>query len=125
MKIRLDGLVLYLVIGISLVAGIVALAALRPDISVEQFRVWFAFGYFTVVLGLVLAKMYWSVRKSTKAWLLFAVFMALHIAGYALLLQRGMRWPAIFYVVTGPFEVMLFAALAKVVLDLLPPKVNL
>ncbi len=88
---RLDGLVLYSVIGISLVAGIVALAALRPDISVEQFRVWFAFGFFTVVLGLVLAKMYWSVRNSAKVWLLLAVFMALHIAGYALLLQRGMR----------------------------------
>ena len=122
---RVGGTFLYVVIGIVLVAGIVALAALRPDISYDRFHTWFSFAFFTAILGLVLAKMYWPVRKSAKVWLLLALFLAMHIVAYTFLLQRVRQWPSLLYLLTGPAEVMLFAAIAKILLDVLPPKVKL
>ncbi len=122
---RAGGTFLYVVIGIVLVAGIVALAALRPDISYDQFHIWFSFALFTGILGLVLAKMYWPVRKSAKVWLLLAFFMVVRIVAYTFLLQRVRQWPSLLYLLTGPAEVMLFAAIAKILLDVLPPKVKL
>ncbi len=122
---RVGGTLLYVLIGIALVGGIVALAALRPDISSDQFHTWFSFVFFTGILGLVLAKMYWSVRKSAKVWLLLASFMVVHIVAYTFLLQRVRQWPSLLYLLTGPAEVMLFAAIAKILIDVLPPKVNL
>jgi uncharacterized transporter YbjL len=122
---RVGGTLRYVVIGIVLVAGIVALAALRPDISSDRFHTWFSFFFFTSILGLVLAKMYWPVRKSPKVWLLLAFFMLMHVVAYTFLLQSVRQWPSLLYLLTGPVEVMLFAAIAKILLDVLPPKVKL
>lgn len=116
---------LYGVVGVALTAGIVALAARRPDISYDQFHIWFSFSFFTGILALVLGKMYWPVRKSTRVWLLLAFFMMVHIVVYTFFLQRVREWPSFLYLLTGPAEVMLFAAIAKVLLNVLPPKVKL
>jgi uncharacterized transporter YbjL len=122
---RASQILLYGAVGVASVAGIVALAALRPDISYDQFHIWFSFAFFTGILGLVLAKMYWPVRKSAKVWLVLAFFMVVHTVAYTLVLQRVREWPNLLYLLTGPAEVMLFAAIAKFLLDVLPPKVKL
>ena len=112
---------IYVVTGLGLLAVTLLLAAYAPNIT----HAWFSFGAFTILLVAVLARMYWPVRKSAKVWLLLAFFMVVHIVAYAFLLQRVPRWPSLLYVVTGPVEVMLFATIAKVWLDVLPPKVKL
>jgi uncharacterized transporter YbjL len=122
---QVGGTLLYVLIGTVFVCGIVALAALRPDISSDQFHTWFSFVFFTSILGGVLGKMYWSVRKTAKVWLLLSSFMVVHIVAYTFLLQRVRQWPSPLYLLTGPAEVMLFAAIAKMLLDVVPTKVNL
>jgi hypothetical protein len=111
-------LLLYIVAGIGVAAGLVAMAGIAT-------YTWYSFSCFTILLAGVLAKMYWPARKSAKVWLLLALFMAVHIIAYTFLLQRVREWPSLLYLLTGPGEVMLFAVIAKILLDVLPPKVKL
>lgn len=116
---------LYVLIGIALAAGIVALAALRPDITPSQFRTWFSFSFFTSVLCLVLFKLYWPLRKSGRVLSLLIVFIVVHMGAYIFFLVHVPELPSAWYLLTGPIEVMLFATLAKIFLNVLPPRARL
>jgi len=112
---------LYVVIGIAVVAGILALAAYAPNIT----HAWFSFVGFTSVLAIVLARMYWSARKSAKVWLFLAVFMVIHSGGYVILLRQGADWSGLWYVLTMPIEVMIVIAAIKICLNVMPRKARL
>jgi hypothetical protein len=51
--------------------------------------------------------------------------LGVHIAGYIVLLNHVREWPAFSYLLTMPIEIMLIAAIVKVFLNVLPPKVKL
>jgi hypothetical protein len=119
-------LVLYVVVGVSLAAA----AILWPFILPERLwphltRAWFFFIFFTLVLAIVLAKMYWPWRNSVKVWLLLALLMALHIIGYSILLHFAPQLPAISYVFTMPLEVMAINLVTKGSLNVLPRNLKL
>lgn len=120
MKAGLRDFLLYVVIGVALVVGILFLALVSPNIS----HAWFSFFFFTTLLFVFLARMYWPVRRSVKVWLILALFMALHVGCYVVILHRVHDWPAFWYVLTAPIEVMLAAAIIYKCLKVRPPKMN-
>lgn len=114
-------ILLYIAIGVGFVAGIIALAAYAPHIT----HAWFLFVGSTVLLAIILAKMYWSVRKSIKVWLLLALFLAVHCTCYVMVLRRVSDIPTFSYIFSIPIEVTVFAALAWLWLKVNPAKVKL
>jgi len=118
-------LFIYVRVGIGLVAGVLGLAVLRPNISDAQFHIWFSFIFMTALLLYILVKMYWSVRRVRKVWLLLGLFMTAHTTGYVMLLRHVSNWPGLWYVFTVPIEIMLFATIAWLWLKVNPPNVKL
>lgn len=110
-------LLISIVVGIGLVIVIIALAVYAPNLS----HAWFSFGFFTILLAAVLAKMYWSVRRIRKVWLLLTLFMAGHITAFIIFLEHHPDWPTFWYIPVCSIEVMLFAAIAWRWLKLNPP----
>ncbi len=101
---------------------------LWPILVPERFWIshtWFSFVFFTVLLAIVLIKLYWSARKSAKLWLLLAFAFLVHIVAYAAFLSHVQEWPALWYLLTMPVEVMVFAAIIYKCLKVLPAKVKL
>jgi hypothetical protein len=87
---------------------------------------WSVFVFFTALLAVSLAKMYWGVReKKSKISLLFGLFLAAHIAAYVVVLEKVPDWSAFWYVRTGHAEVMAFIAIAKAWLDVMPATMKL
>lgn len=114
-------ILLYVAIGLGFLGGILWLAIGRPDVSFSQFHVWGSFLFFTMLLAIVLAKMYWPVRRVWRVWLLLAIFMAVHTLGYVVFLLRVHGLPGYWYWFTCPVEVVLFAAIAWRWLKVNPP----
>ena len=117
-------LLVYVGVGIGLVAGVLGLAVLRPNISGAQFHVWFLFIVMTAFLLYALVKMYWSARRVRNVWPLLGLFMAAHTVGYVILLRHVSDWPGLWYVFTIPIEIMLFATIARLWLKVNPPNVK-
>jgi len=114
-------LLLYVIIAVGAVAVIIGLAMYVPNIS----HVWFSFVGFTSLLAVVLAKLYWHVRKSAKVWLLLAFLLTVHCLCYVEILRHLSNWPAFWYVLTMPVEVIAVAAAMKICLNVLPRQVRL
>ena len=112
---------LYAAIGIGIVATVVLWASVGPDIS----HTWFSFLFFTGLLLAVLVKMYWPMRRNVKIWLLMLAFLTAHIGSYVLFLRRVHEWPAFWYLLAMPIEVMIFAAITHKFAHVLPTKVRL
>lgn len=116
---KMGEMVIYVVSAIALVTGLLLLLS-TPGVT----HAWYSFICFTALLSAVLVKMYWPVRKSVKVWLLLAVFLSVHSLCYVVLLRNVSDWPGYSYLITCPIEVMLFAMIAKVALNVLPPNVK-
>jgi hypothetical protein len=113
-------LLLYIVIGVGIVGGIITLAIYAPKIG----HAWFSFVGFTILLVGILVKLYWTARKDLRIWMLLLAFLAIHCGFYTVLLRHSSDWPAFWYVLTGPIEVMVFATIAKIGLNILPRRVR-
>jgi hypothetical protein len=118
--------ILYIVIGV----GLVTIGTLWMFVVPERYwlhlnHTWFSFIFFTGLLLIVLAKMYWPVRQNLKIWFLLIVFLAAHFACYVLFLEYVREWPAFWYLLTMPIEVMIFAAITHKFADVLPKKITL
>lgn len=123
MKSGTRDLILYIAIGV----GIVTVGTLWAFLMPERYwphltTTWFAFIFFTVLLGIFLARFYWTHRKIVKLWLLLGALMAIHTMAYAIFLSYVHQWPALWYLFTMPIEVMLFAVIVKMCLNILPSK---
>lgn len=126
MKSSTRDLLIYIAIGV----GIVTVGTLWAFLLPERYwphlsYTWSAFIVFTVVMGVVLAKLYWHKRRMVKLWLLLGLLMAIHTVAYVIFLCYVHSWSALWYVFTMPFEVMLFALVVKVCLNVLPRKVGI
>lgn len=119
------GFLISVAIAIGLLAVIVALALWIPGVGLTGFRAWFSFAFFTVLLAAVLVRAYWRARRRMKMWLLFTTFMTIHTGAYIVLLLRVTDWSALWYILTGPTEVMIFAAIAKLWLNVMPETTGL
>lgn len=114
----------YVAIGLCLAA----VAVLSPIVIPEHFWVshtWYSFIFFTGLLAVVLIKMYWPVKEAARIWLLIALLLAIHTAGYTVLLRHVQEWPAFSYLMTMPIEVIVIAAIIYKCLKVLPPKVRM
>ena len=121
MKSNTRDLIIYIAIGI----GIVMVPTLWMFLVPERYwphltGTWFAFIFFTVVLGLFLVKLYWPHRKMVKLWVLLASLMVNHALAYIIFLSHVHQWPAVWYLLTMPIECMLFALIVKMCLNVLP-----
>lgn len=114
---KIRELLTYIVAGLAVVGGLLLLAGLP--------HVWYLFVCFSVLLVAALAKMYWSARRSLKVWLLLAAFMIVHCIFYVGILRHVENFPAFLYIITCPIEIMLFATIAKLWLNILPPTARL
>ncbi len=114
-------LLLYIAIAVGIVAAILGLAVYAPNIT----HGWFTFGFMTIFLGVILAKMYWPFRKSGKVWLALGTLLLVHIGAYVALLRHFEDLPILSYFVKRPVEVMLANVITKAWLNVLPTKVKL
>ncbi len=122
----LRDLVLYVGIALALVVGgTLYIFLVPPQQWIHLSYSWYAFIFFTLLLAVSLAKMYWGVRKTPKIRMLLSLFLAGHIAAYVALLQNVQNWSAFWYILTGPAEVMVFVAIAKAWLDVMPTTTRL
>jgi len=96
-------------------AGLLLLASL-PGITFA----WYALIFFTLLLAAGLTKMYWRHRGKRTIWRLLFAFIAIHIVAYVVLLHYVPNWPAFWFIVTVPAEVMLFIFVAHAWLHVLP-----
>ena len=119
-------LIIYIAIGVSLPTAMVAWVYLIPERFWPHLTyTWYSFILFTVLMGVVLAKLYWHRRNSLKLWLVLALLMAIHTVAYVIVLSHVHQWSAIWYVITMPFECMLFGVIIKLWLNVLPRKVGI
>jgi hypothetical protein len=92
----------------------------RPD------RKWAEFAFYSSLLFIVLAKLYWRIRKRLKLWLIMLGTLMLHLSVYVPLLSRIDHWPSIAYLLLMPIEAMLIVIVVKLKLGVLPdPNVRL
>ena len=110
----------YVAIGLGILAITLWLAIYEPRVSLGEFRTWFAFIFFTVLLAVFLVRMYWRERRRAKLLVLLSVFLAAHVAAYLAILHYPPEWPTLWYIPGGTAEVMLFIVLANPWLDVLP-----
>ena len=123
---RRRDLILYVVIGTLLAAAVMLWPFVIPKrLWPHLTHAWFSLIFFTVLLGVVLARLYWQERRSAKLWFLLALLLVFHAMGYGFLLVRVGPWPALWYPLTMPIEVVVFAAIAKMWLNVLPRKGSL
>jgi hypothetical protein len=111
-------LLLYAVIGLAFTGAIILLALVRPNISHTSF----SFTFFTALLAIFLARMYWPARKMLKVWLLLSLLFAVHIVAFVTLLHYIREWPAFWYVLIMPVEVMIIAGIIYGCLKVLSSK---
>jgi hypothetical protein len=109
-------LLLYVVIGLAFVGAIILLTLVHPSFSQK----WSAFVFFTALLVIVLAKMYWSERESAKLRISLILVLSAHITLYVAFLTHVENWPALNYVLTMPIEVMVIMSVIKVCLNVFP-----
>jgi hypothetical protein len=117
-------LILYVAIGILVSAAAIA----WPIVVPQRFwlgHAWFSLVFFTVLLAAILTQMYWRARRRAQIFGLLGLFLAVHLAAYAVLLHYVPDWPAFWYVPSCTAEVMLFIALAKLWLHVLPSTTKL
>jgi hypothetical protein len=118
-------LVTYVVIGL----GTVTVGTLCVFFIPERFwphltHTWFSFVFFTGLLGIVLVRLYWPARQLKKLWLLLAFLFVVHTVAYAIFLSHVQQWPAIWYLLTMPAEVMVIATIIKICLNVLPNRAS-
>jgi hypothetical protein len=119
-------LVLYVAIALALViGGALYIFFVPPQRWVHLTHTWFAFTFFTVLLAVALAKMYWSARKRAKLWVLLGLFPLAHIAAYVVFLKRVPDWPTFWYIPSYTAEGMLFMVLTKLGLNVMPTTTRL
>jgi len=123
MKKTLRDLLLYVLIGVGLVAIIFLLVVLVPGPGLTH--AWFIFIFMTLFLGLVLVKTYWSERSQTKVWLVLALLMTVHIAAYVLALRRVGELSGAWYLLGMPVEFVAIVAIVQLCTKVLPRKVDL
>ncbi len=86
---------------------------------------WYTFIFSTGFLSIFLARIYWHARKMASIWLFLALLLIIHIFGYSLLLRHTQALPGILYLFTIPIEIMVFAAIIKKCLNVMPGKIKL
>ncbi|MGB9333772.1 MAG: hypothetical protein WCB14_02085 [Candidatus Acidiferrales bacterium] len=111
----------YVLVGLLVAATFIVCVFVVVKFVPERFwptKQWLTFTFFSVVLFVLLAKMYWTVRKPRSFWWLLLLLMISHIAVYMPLLRFITR--AFMYVVIMPFEAMLIVLVVKLVANVMP-----
>lgn len=126
MRSRARDLLIYVSIGLAIVGSIALYEVLVPAQQwIHLSYKWFSFIFFTILLAVILAKVYWQKRRKAKLWLLFALFMTAHVAAFAVFLSRVPSWPTLWYIPTCTAEAVLFMVIAKHWLNVMPKATRL
>ena len=89
-------------------------------------RKWTEFVFYSSMLFVMLAKIYWRIRRQLKLWLVMLAALVLHVSVYVPLLARINNWPPITDPVLMTVEAVLIIIALKLILGVLPdPNVQL
>jgi hypothetical protein len=110
---------LYTGVAILVAAGLVATAGLAQS-SQKMGHSFYVGACMTALFVGILAKAYWSFRKSLKLWLFLGLVVLIHIGAYIALLHHVEDVPLLFYFLALPLELMATMLATKTFLNVLP-----
>jgi len=101
---RIRDFVIYVLIGVGVVAFIMVLAFNRDFFHPEQIARWGGLVLYTPVIFGAVIQQHRQFWKQAAFWVTIAILLLLHIAAFSMLLQRVQEWRIVWYGLAGVFE---------------------